>query len=70
VNILFTSPNCAKCQLAKQILDDAQISYVVSQDAHEAGLHDISSVPALVMDGQVYHLADMIALTKGGTQHV
>lgn len=69
MNILFTSSGCAKCQLAKAILDDSHIQYIISQDANEAKRYDISSVPALVMDGQVYHLPDIIAITKGGAPH-
>ena len=71
MNILFTSPGCAKCQLAKGILDDLNIEYVISQDAHEAERYDISSVPALVMDGEVLHLPAIIAMNaKGGASHV
>lgn len=70
MNILFTSPNCAKCQLAKKTLDDAKAQYVISQDANEAARHDISSVPALLVGEKVYHLADIIRLAKGGAFNV
>ena len=69
MNILFTSPGCVKCELAKGILDDMNIPYTVSQDAAEAERYDIASVPAFVMDGLVYRLPDIIAM-KGGASHV
>lgn len=70
MNILFTTKGCSKCQFAKQILEKANIDYIVSTDVNEAKKYGIMSVPTLVMSGELYHFPDIIKLAKGGTENV
>lgn len=70
MNILFTTPGCAKCQFAKRVLDEAKIEYTLSTDVNEAKTYGIMSVPTLVMSDKIYHFPDIIKLKNGGDQRV
>jgi len=69
-NILFTSPSCPKCMLAKQLLDQSGIKYTVITDAAYAASYGVSTVPSLFSDGKLMTFPEIISYCKGGASVV
>lgn len=64
-NILYTTPSCPKCKLAKQRLDAAGIEYSVCEDVPRAIAAGITSAPTLVMEDKKLNFQDIILMCKG-----
>ena len=70
MNILYTTPGCPKCKLAKMKLDEAGFIYTVSEDIDAALEQGIRSAPTLVFDGKQYTFPEIIRLAKEGAAGV
>lgn len=69
-NILFTTPSCPKCKLAKQLLDQAGVQYTVTEDVTYAVSYGVQSAPSLLLNGQLLTFPQIISYCKGGASVV
>ena len=55
--ILYSMPECIRCQLVKQMLDAHDVSYTEINDRQVFEAKEIENVPVLEVDGKImeYH---------------
>ena len=68
--ILYTTPSCPKCQLAKHMLAQAKIEYTLCEDVQQAIKAGVTSAPTLVIGAEKLTLPAIISYCKGGGQAV
>lgn len=64
-NILYTV-DCPKCLVLEKKLNQANISFETCRDEDVMGQKNISSIPALEVDGKLYTFKEAVDWINGG----
>ena len=63
---VYSLPSCGMCKLLKRELDSRSIVYTVCEDTEEMGKMNITSLPVLSIDGELFSFKDALRKIKQG----
>ena len=63
---VYSLPSCGMCKMLKRELDNNSIGYTVCEDKEEMGKMNITSVPVLSINGELFSFKDALKKIKQG----
>ena len=63
---VYSLPSCGMCKLLKRELDNNSIVYTVCEDTKEMRKMNISNVPVLSINGELFSFKDALRKIKQG----
>ena len=63
---VYSLPSCGMCKLLKRELDKRSIVYTVCEDTEEIGKMNITNVPVLSINGELFSFKDALKKLKQG----
>ena len=63
---VYSLPSCGMCKLLKRELDNNSIVYTVCEDTEEMRKMNISNVPVLSINGELFSFKDALRKIKQG----
>ena len=63
---VYSLPSCGMCKLLKRELDNNSIVYIVCEDTEEMRKMNISNVPVLSINGELFSFKDALRKIKQG----
>lgn len=63
---VYSLPSCGMCKMLKRELDKNSIVYTVCEDTEEIGKMNITNVPVLSINGELFSFKDALRKIKQG----
>ena len=63
---VYSLPTCGMCKMLKRTLDNKQIHYTVCEDTEEMARMNITSVPVMSVDGELYNFKEALKMVNSG----
>ena len=63
---VYSLPSCGMCKMLKRELDNRSIVYTVCEDKEEMAKMNITSVPVLSINGELFSFKDALKKIKQG----
>ena len=63
---VYSLPSCGMCKMLKRELDNHSIVYTVCEDKDEMAKMNITSVPVLSINGELFSFKDALKKLKQG----
>lgn len=63
---VYSLPTCGMCTMLKRELDNRSIVYTVCEDTEEMAKLNITNVPVLSVDGELFSFKDALRKIKQG----
>ena len=63
---VYSLPTCGMCKMLKNIMTQKGIKFTVCEDTAEMAKLNISSVPVLSVNGELYNFKDALKMVQSG----